>query len=91
MKLVVQIDLTFADLAAFERYEAAVLPLLADHGGVLEQRLRAVDGSSETHVIGFVSPEGFEAYLADPRRTVHAQAFALSGAKAIRWEVGDIP
>ena len=90
MKLIVQFDLTNADLAAFETYEAAVLPLLAEHGGVLEQRLRAVDDAGETHVISFPSREAFEAYVADPRRLIQAAAYTASRAKTAYWEVRDV-
>ena len=90
MKLLVQIDLTAADLTAFEAYEAAVLPLLAEHGAVLERRLRAIDDSAETHLIDFPSPAALEAYLADPRRAALAPAWRACGAGASHSEVRDL-
>ena len=90
MKLLVQIDLTAADLAAFEAYEAAVLPLLAEHGAVLERRLRVVDDGAETHLIDFPSPSALEAYLADPRREALAPVWRACGAVASHREVHDL-
>ena len=90
MKLLVRIDLTGADLAAFGAYEAAVLPLLADHGTVLERRLRAADDSAETHLITFPSRQAFEGYIADPRRQALAPARRACRAVATPQEVVDV-
>lgn len=86
MKLVVQFDLTGADLRAFDIYEKAVLGFLGDHGGVLEQRLRAVDGACETHILSFPDRDAYAAYIADPRRAARAPILAACGAKAEVWE-----
>ena len=69
-------------LDSFRAYEVAVLPLLADHGGVLERRLRTADGLTEVHVIRFGSQAGFDAFRADRRRTAHAPLLERSGAAA---------
>lgn len=90
MKLLVQINLEGANLEAFEAYEAAVLPLLADHGGVLEQRLRGLDHPIEIHLLTFPSAEAYQAYLSDPRRLAHAGLKARSGARTTSLEVGDM-
>ncbi|HEY5857112.1 MAG TPA: hypothetical protein VIW24_24510 [Aldersonia sp.] len=60
---------------AMADYEDRVLPLLAEHDGTLVQRLRAhePDGPHEIQTIAFASRAGFDAYLADPRRTALAQ------------------
>lgn len=54
-------------------YEDKVLPLLAEHGGELVQRLRRSTDDAERPVeiqtIRFASDAAFEAYMADPRRT----------------------
>lgn len=86
MKLVVQFDLSHADLRAFDIYEKAVLGFLHDHGGVLEQRLRAVDGCCETHILSFPDRSAYDAYIADPRRAARAPVLAACGAKARAWE-----
>ena len=57
-----------AGVEAFQRYEAAVLPLLAEHGGRLARRLRADGGEVEVHLVEFASAGAFDAYRADPRR-----------------------
>ncbi len=56
-------------------YEDAVLPLLADHDGWLEQRLRTGDGATEVQLITFGSRDGYESYLADPRRAAYREQF----------------
>ena len=38
-----------AGIAAFQAYEAQVLPLLGMHGGSLQRRLRNDDGTVEVH------------------------------------------
>jgi uncharacterized protein (DUF1330 family) len=42
-----------AGVEAFQRYEAAVLPLLAEHGGRLARRLRTDGGEVEVHLVEF--------------------------------------
>jgi hypothetical protein len=69
-------------VALFRAYEDAVLPLLSDHGGTLQRRLRSSDGTTEIHVIRFPQPAQLEAYRADSRRAAHADLFARSGATA---------
>ena len=90
IRLVVQIDLTDADLPAFEAYERAVLALMPDHGGRLEQRLRGVDRPVETHLLTFPSREAFDAYLNDPKRTALAAARRDCRMKSEAWEVSEI-
>jgi len=90
MKLLIQIDLSDADLDKFEAYERAVLALLPDHGGVLELRMRGTDQPVETHVIAFASETGFDDFVHDPRRIALAQAWVDCGAKADRWRVEDV-
>jgi len=67
-------------LADFDAYERAVLPLLAEHAGRLEQRLRTLDDMAEIHVISFRSDADFAAYRADPRRQAVAPLLESSGA-----------
>jgi hypothetical protein len=78
----------------FRRYEDAVLPLLADHGGRLERRLRGGagdgDGETEVHVVSFASTDGFAAYRADARRAEHAHLLEASGARLEVLEVEDV-
>ena len=76
---------------AFQRYEAAVLPLLAGHGGRLDRRLRGGDGEVEVHVIEFATDDGLDAYRADPRRAEHAPLLEASGAEIELLEMRDVP
>ena len=82
MRLLVLIDLSAADLARFEAYEAQVLPLLATHGGRLELRVRAIDARSETHLLHFPDDAAFAAYRADPRRLALLPEWEAAGARA---------
>jgi uncharacterized protein (DUF1330 family) len=69
-------------VATFQTYERAVLPLLADHGGTLQRRLRTDDGTTEVHVIRFPSASEVEAFRVDPRRQAQEGLFDASGAVA---------
>jgi hypothetical protein len=67
-------------IGAFRAYEDAVLPLLLEFGGRLERRLRNTDGTIETHIVSFVSEDGFENYRGDPRRAAQMHLLKKSGA-----------
>ena len=90
MRRLVTIDLTGADLALFEVYEATVLPLLGKHGGRLEMRVRALDGSCETHLLYFPDAEAFERYRNDPRRVAVLGQWERSGATSSAAEVEQV-
>lgn len=66
--LVMLADVARGGVEAFQRYEAAVLPMLERHDGRLERRLRTADGQAEVHVVSFGSRSAYEAYVADPER-----------------------
>ncbi|PRY51974.1 hypothetical protein LY71_101346 [Geodermatophilus tzadiensis] len=68
--VVVLIDVPVGGVAALQRYEDLVLPLLARHDGVLERRLRTADGT-RVHVLTFASEAAYRGYLADPERLGH--------------------
>ena len=75
-------------VAAFQQYEATVLPLLADHGGTLERRLRNADGTFEAHVVHFSSEAALDRYRADPRRAA-AHPLLLDSAATLEVTVVD--
>jgi hypothetical protein len=75
---------------AFTAYEDAVLPLLAEHGGRLERRLRAPDGTVEVHVLSFAGEDGLAAYRADPRREAAGRQLVASGAETELVAVQDV-
>jgi hypothetical protein len=79
-----------AGIERFQRYESAVLSLLAEHGGRLERRLRGAGGEIEVHVLSFGAPEALAAYLDDPRRAAHGELLAASGAELEVLEVEDV-
>ena len=65
----------------FRAYEDAVLPLLPEHNGRLERRLRNPEGTIEMHIISFASDTDFQNYRNDPRRTAQAWLLEKSSAK----------
>ncbi|WP_433455002.1 hypothetical protein ACQPXS_43560 [Streptomyces sp. CA-142005] len=77
-------------LDAFDAYESTVLPLLAEHGGRLERRLRTLDDRVEAHVVSFPGDEDFAAYRADPRRSSAAPLLESSGAAIELLAVRDV-
>jgi hypothetical protein len=74
----------------FQDYEGRVLPLVAEHGGILERRLRNGDGTIEMHVLRFPSRTGLDAYRGDMRRQQAASLLARSGAAMEVVEVIDV-
>ena len=90
MRLLVNIDLTGADLAMFEAYEAKVLPLLERHGGRLEMRVRSLDGSCETHLLFFPDDLSLEAYRSDPGRVSLLSEWEACGARSTRMAVEQV-
>lgn len=75
---------------AFDAYEDAVLPLLAEYGGRLERRVRSLDDGTEVHLVGFPGEQEFGAYRADPRRAEHAHLLERSGAAIELLPVRDL-
>jgi hypothetical protein len=67
-------------VAAFQSYESRVLPLLSEHGGRLERRLRSGDGTVELHIVAFAAADQLERFRADPRRAEAAPLLAQSRA-----------
>ncbi len=82
MLLMVQIDLSNADLAMFEEYKTQVLALLDKYGARLEERLRSIDGASETHLLYFPDDSAFGAFRADPDRAAMQDRWIASGASS---------
>jgi hypothetical protein len=78
-------------LPDFDAYERAVLPLLAEHGGRLERRLRTPDDRVEVHLVSFPGDDAFAAYRADPRRSSAAPLLQASGAAIELLAVRDVP
>lgn len=68
MLIVVQIDLSDADVVLFNEYEEKAIALLPRHGGKLKERLRSVDGRSELHLLDFPNAPALDAFKSDPDR-----------------------
>ena len=77
-------------ISMFAAYEDHVLPLLAEHGGVLQRRLRREDGLVEVHVVWFPSALAFARFREDPRRAQHAPELEASGARIELLQVEDV-
>lgn len=78
-------------VAAFQAYEDRVLPLLAEHGGSLQRRLRSADALTEVHLVWFPSEASFTAYRSDPRRTEHAALLQAARAGIEVLALDDVP
>jgi hypothetical protein len=77
-------------VAAFQEFEAEVLPLLAAYGARLERRLRADGGRIEIHIMSFPSQDALDRYRADPARVAALPLLEASGAQAELLEMDDI-
>jgi hypothetical protein len=77
-------------VSTFAAYEDHVIPLLAEHGGVLQRRLRSGDGLVEIHVVCFPSALAFAKFREDPRRARHAPKLEASRARIELLELEDI-
>jgi hypothetical protein len=91
MRRLVTIDLASADLALFESFEAKVLKLVPKYGGRLEMRVRALDNSSETHLLYFPDVQSYDSYRSDPARVAALVEWEGSGAKSTVIEVSEFP
>lgn len=87
----VTINLSKADIAIFDEYEAQVLPLLAQHGAQILHRLRAADGRSEFHLLEFPNAQAFTAFQADPTRASLQHLWIKSGASTTITQVTPHP
>lgn len=89
LTLVMIADVPEGGVAAFQEYESHVLPLLAQHGGRLERRLRSADGLVEVHVVSFGSRSGYASYMADPERASYREQVGVEVSQRI-VEVSDV-
>jgi uncharacterized protein (DUF1330 family) len=76
---------------AYQAYEDHVLPLMAEHGGRLERRLRNESGTVEVHIIGYPSNMARETYRNDPRRAAAAHLLETSLATIELLSLRDVP
>ena len=90
MVYVLVIHLPADGVETFQRYEAAVLPLLPDHQGRLDRRLRSADERTEVHLVSFPSVEHFESYRNDPRRAEQSHLLDASQARIELYDVTDV-
>lgn len=87
MFILVQLDISRAEMALFDDYEDRVLALLDQHGGILVERLRSTDGRSEVHLLHFADAGGLDTFRADPARMALQDLWSRCGATSILTEV----
>jgi uncharacterized protein (DUF1330 family) len=87
MHRLIVINLSDADLMKFEEYEATVLPLVRKYGGRVEARVRALDGSSETHLLFFPGEQALAQYQNDPIRSGAQSLWKQCGARSVVSDV----
>ena len=75
---------------AYQAYEDQVLPLLSEHGGRLQRRLRDEAGTLELHILSFPSDTALQKYRSDPRRTAATHLLEASSAKLERLSLHDV-
>ncbi len=77
-------------IASFDEYENLVLPLLKNHGGTLQRRLRTQNHMTEIHILSFESQAAFDGFLADPERQKHRDLLLKSNATTELFNVEDL-
>jgi antibiotic biosynthesis monooxygenase (ABM) superfamily enzyme len=82
MLIVVTIDLTMANLVAFDAYEAKALALLAAQGGTVQRRIRSLDNTTEMHILRFENEDSFAHFMESPDRAALHPEWLACGAKA---------
>jgi uncharacterized protein (DUF1330 family) len=75
---------------AFQAYEDQVLPLLNEHGGRLQRRLRNEPGTVELHIVSFPSEAALQNYRSDPRRAAATHLLERSSATQERFSLRDV-
>jgi hypothetical protein len=89
--IVMVADIPEDGIDAFQRYEGLVLPMLDQHGGRLERRLRSADSRVEVHIVSFDSRTGFDSYMTDPDRLSHRELLAGIDLGQRVIDVHDVP
>jgi hypothetical protein len=75
---------------AYQAYEDQVLPVLAEHGGRLQRRLRNETGTLEVHIISYPSDAVCQSYRSDPRRAAATHLLETSLAKVELLSLRDV-
>jgi uncharacterized protein (DUF1330 family) len=87
MLILVHLNISAANMALFDDYEAQAFALMANHGGRLLERLRSTDGNSELHLLHFVDAKAFNSFHADPARGALQELWLRCGASSSVTEV----
>jgi hypothetical protein len=87
LHLLFEIDLSVADIEVFDRYEDLALAVLAEHGGVLEMRVRDLDERREWHLLRLPDHASWQAFRDDPRRVGQSWLLERARVRVLRYEV----
>lgn len=87
MLVLVQLDISEADMKLFEEYETQALGLLRKHGAQLLERLRSADEKQEVHLLQFPDINALDAFRADPARARLQDLWLRCGASTSLTEV----
>jgi uncharacterized protein (DUF1330 family) len=91
MHKLIQIDLTNANISAFEDYEKQVIPLLHQYGARMVSGVRSVDRKAEIHILYFPDTASFERFLQDPVRAKLQNDWLGIGAVTTVTDVQPVP
>jgi hypothetical protein len=89
--IVVVAQIPTGGIEQFRAYERAVLSMLGEHGGELQQRLRSADALTEVHLVSFPTAEAFTGYRNDPRREAKRALLGGTEPHFEVYELGDAP
>jgi len=90
LHLMIEIDLSVADIDVFDLYEGRSLRLLEEHGGNVIARVRDVDEVHEWHLLRLPSHAAWEAFRSDPRRADLGWMLERAKVSVQRHEVWDV-
>lgn len=91
MHLLVDVDLSSADIAMFDSYEAVVLDRLSAYGARIEMRVRSVDRQREVHLLFFPDADSLVKFRNDAIRQSVIDRWEKSGATSTSVEVDQVP
>lgn len=87
MLILVQLDISEAEMALFDDYEAQLTSLLGRHGGKLLERLRSTNEKSEVHLLYFPDAEALDAFRAVLARAALQELWLKCGSSSSLTEV----
>lgn len=87
MRLLIDIDLSSADVTMFDSYETVVLERLSTYGARIEMRVRSVDRQREVHLLFFPDADSLVQFRNDAVRQSVIDRWEKCGATSTSVEV----